>query len=153
MKKDKKYKLLVIALLSAVLIICTIFAMNNKKETTTKEEPNVTVTDLPLRVESIPINFNMVNSSGANILEVTYKNNSKEDISRLTLQVKLKDTGEIVQLSCSEAVDAGKESVKFTGKGPASGKVEDVEILKYKISTKSGTYMEYDTESNQYNWS
>lgn len=153
MKEDKKYKLLVIALLSAALIIGMVIAINNKKETTTKEEPNIIVKDLPLRVESIPINFNIINSAKGKVLECTYKNNSSEDISRLTLQVKLKDTGEIVQLTCSESVDAGKESVKFTGKGPTSGKIEDVEILKYKISTKSGTYMEYDTESNQYNWS
>ena len=43
--------------------------------------------------------------------------------------------------------------MKFAGKGPASGNIDDVQILKYKISTANGTYMEYDSELNQYNWS
>ena len=43
--------------------------------------------------------------------------------------------------------------MKFTAKGPASGNIDDVQILKYKISTANGTYMEYDSELNQYNWS
>lgn len=152
MKEDKTYKILILALVSAVLIISVIFIVNNKK-TTVQEELNITVRDLPLRIEATPVNFNIVNTAQGNTLECVYRNDSTEDISRLTLQVKLKDTGEIVQLSCNEPVEAGKESVKFTGKGPASGNIGDVEILKYKISTRSGVYMEYDTELNQYNWS
>lgn len=41
----------------------------------------------------------------------------------LTIQVKFKGTEEIVTLSCNEVVEAGNESVKFTGKGPASGNI------------------------------
>ena len=152
MKEDKRYKILILALVSAVLIISVIFIVNNKK-TTVQEDLNITVRDLPLKIEATPVNFNIVNTAQGNVLECIYRNDSTEDISRLTLQVKLKDTGEIVQLSCNESVEAGKESVKFTGKGPGSGNIADVEILKYKISTRSGVYMEYDTELNQYNWS
>lgn len=152
MKEDKRYKLLILALVCAGLIISVIFIVNNKKKTV-QEDLNITVRDLPLRIEATPVNFNIVNTPEGNTLECVYRNDSTEDISRLTLQVKLKDTGEIVQLSCNEPVEAGKESVKFTGKGPASGNIADVEILKYKISTRNGVYMEYDTELNQYNWS
>lgn len=152
MKEDKTYKILILALVSAVLIISVIFIVNNKK-TTVQEDLNITVRDLPLRIEAIPISFNIVNTAEGNILECTYKNNSNEDISRLTIQVKFKGTEEIVTLSCNEVVEAGNESVKFTGKGPASGNIDDVKILKYKISTANGTYMEYDSELNQYNWS
>ena len=133
-------------------IIFGIVIMNSKKEEL-KQESNITMKDLPLKVEAIPISFNIVNTAEGNILECTYKNNSNEDISRLTIQVKFKGTEEIVTLSCNEVVEAGNESVKFTGKGPASGNIDDVQILKYKISTANGTYMEYDSELNQYNWS
>ena len=71
-------------------------------------------------------------------MECVYKNDSEEDISRLVLEVRLKDTGEIVELKYNDIVESGKESAKFTGKGPASGKIEDVEVLKYKISTRDG---------------
>lgn len=152
MKQDKTYKLLIMALVCAVLIIFGIVIMNSKKEEV-KQESNITMKDLPLKVEAIPISFNIVNTAEGNILECTYKNNSNEDISRLTIQVKFKGTEEIVTLSCNEVVEAGNESVKFTGKGPASGNIDDVQILKYKISTANGTYMEYDSELNQYNWS
>lgn len=50
-------------------------------------------------------------------------------------------------------VEKGKTSHVFTGKAPASGNVDDVEVLKYKLSLRSGTYMEYDTQLKQYNWS
>ena len=52
-----------------------------------------------------------------------------------------------------EAVGGGETSTIFKGKAPASGNIEDVEVLKYKLSLRSGTYMEYDTELKQYNWS
>mgnify|MGYP001133218159 CR=1 FL=1 len=31
--------------------------------------------------------------------------------------------------------------------------IDDIEVLKYKISLLSGVYMEYDTKLKQYNWS
>lgn len=39
------------------------------------------------------------------------------------------------------------------GEAPKSGNDEDIEILKYKVSLKNGTYMEYDQTTNTYNWS
>ena len=30
---------------------------------------------------------------------------------------------------------------------------EDLEFLKYKVTLKNGTYMEYDQTTNTYNWS
>lgn len=151
MKEDNKYKVAVIALLGIVLCVFT-FVIISKKGVE-NQDLNSPIKELPLKVESTPLNFNIVNTPEGNVLECVYKNDSEEDISRLVLEVKLKDTGEIVQLNYNDLVEAGKESAKFTGKGPASGNVEDVEVLKYKISTRNGTYMEYDTELKQYNWS
>ena len=37
--------------------------------------------------------------------------------------------------------------------GPDSRLVEDVEILKYKISIEDGVYMEYNPITSEYNWS
>ena len=145
----KKYKVLIIVV--AVLAFgVSIFFIANKSKRDTSE---YMVKDLPLRIESTPISLNIVNENNSNILEATYTNDSEEIISRLVLEVKLKDTGEIIEMKCNEAVGAGDTSTIFKGKAPASGKIEDVEVLKYKLSLRSGTYMEYDTELNQYNWS
>ena len=145
----KKYKVLIIVV--AILAFgVSIFFIANKSKRDTSE---YMVKDLPLRIESTPISLNIVNENNENILEATYTNDSEEIISKLVLEVKLKDTGEIIEMKCNEAVGAGETSTIFKGKAPASGKIEDVEVLKYKLSLRSGTYMEYDTELNQYNWS
>lgn len=145
----KKYKVMIIVV--AILAFgVSIFFIANKSKRDTSE---YMVKDLPLRIESTPISLNIVNENNSNILEATYTNDSEEIISRLVLEVKLKDTGEIIEMKCNEAVGAGETSTIFKGKAPASGNIEDVEVLKYKLSLRSGTYMEYDTELNQYNWS
>ena len=145
----KKYKVMIIVV--AILAFgVSIFFIANKSKRDTSE---YMVKDLPLRIESTPISLNIVNENNENILEATYTNDSEEIISKLVLEVKLKDTGEIIEMKCNEAVGAGETSTIFKGKAPASGKIEDVEVLKYKLSLRSGTYMEYDTELKQYNWS
>lgn len=145
----KKYKVLIIVV--AILAFgVSIFFIANKSKRDTSE---YMVKDLPLRIESTPISLNIVNENNENILEATYTNDSEEIISRLVLEVKLKDTGEIIEMKCNEAVGVGETSIIFKGKAPASGNIEDVEVLKYKLSLRSGTYMEYDTELKQYNWS
>ena len=53
----------------------------------------------------------------------------------------------------NELVKAGDVSPTFYGEAPKSGNDEDIEILKYKVSLKNGTYMEYDKITNIYNWS
>lgn len=145
----KKYKVFIIVV--AILAFgVSIFFIANKSKRDTSE---YMVKDLPLRIESTPISLNIVNENNENILEATYTNDSEEIISKLVLEVKLKDTGEIIEMKCNEAVGVGETSIIFKGKAPASGNIEDVEVLKYKLSLRSGTYMEYDTELKQYNWS
>ena len=152
MEIKRKTQIKILTLISLVLIlICGIAIFNNKEDKVNKIEN--TVKDLPLRVESTPISLNIVNENNSNVLEATYTNDSEEIISKLVLEVKLKDTGEIIEMKCNEPVGVGETSIIFKGKAPASGNIEDVEVLKYKLSLRSGTYMEYDTELNQYNWS
>lgn len=152
MEIKRKTQIKILTLISLVLIlICGIAIFNNKEDKVNKIEN--TVKDLPLRVESTPISLNIVNENNENILEATYTNDSEEIISKLVLEVKLKDTGEIIEMKCNEPVGVGETSTIFKGKAPASGNIEDVEVLKYKLSLRSGTYMEYDTELKQYNWS
>lgn len=55
-------------------------------------------------------------------------------------------------MTSNETIEPGKTSNIFIGKAPASGNVNDVEVLKYKISLSRGVYMEYDVKSRQYNW-
>ena len=111
------------------------------------------VKELPLRIDKIPLTFNIVNNGAEQTLEVNYTNNSKETITRLMLDIQLKDTQETIQLSSNEAIQPGQTSTLYAAKAPASGNVDDIEILKYKISLLSGVYMEYDTKLKQYNWS
>lgn len=151
--KNNKSKLLLITLFIIVSILivsgCIWFFYTNKNKTGV--EPMVK--ELPLKIDSTPLNFKIAQTEHGPVLEATFTNNSKEDISRLSISAKLKDTGEIIELKCDTMVEKGKISPVFTGKAPASGNVDDVEVLKYKLSLRSGTYMEYDTQLKQYNWS
>ena len=137
----KKYWILLLIVILAIGGLGTFFVIkNNKKEN--KIEP--IVKELPLRIDKIPLTFNIVNNGAEQTLEVNYTNNSKETITRLTLDI---------QLSSNEAIQPGQTSTLYAAKAPASGNVDDIEILKYKISLLSGVYMEYDTKLKQYNWS
>lgn len=108
---------IVIAGLGSYLII-----KNNKKEN--KIEP--IVKELPLRIDKIPLTFNIVNNGAEQTLEVNYTNNSKETITRLMLDIQLKDTQETIQLSSNEAIQPGQTSTLYAAKAPASGNVDDI---------------------------
>ena len=148
--EKKTYKLLIILLSVIVIGGIGFFIFNNKDK---KEVAEPTVKELPLKIDSTPLNFKIAQTESGPVLEATFTNNSKEDISRLSIEAKLKDTGELIELKCDSMVEKGKTSPVFKGKAPASGNVDDVEVLKYKLSLRSGTYMEYDTQLKQYNWS
>ena len=146
----KKYWIILLIIVIIIAGLCTFFIIkNNKKEN--KIEP--IVKELPLRIDKIPLTFNIVNNGTEQTLEANYTNNSKETITRLTLEVQLKYTGETIQLSSNEEIQPGQSTTLYGAKAPASGNVDDIEILKYKISLLSGVYMEYDTKLKQYNWS
>lgn len=144
----KKYKIQIV-ICAVIALVAAAFLLTNKKESV---DNNLTqeVKQLPLRVDTVPVNFKI---SSDNKLEATFTNDSEETILTFTLEVLLKDTQEKIELKSREQVDPGQQSTVMTGKAPASGNLDDVQILKYKISVLSGTYMEYDTQSGQYNWS
>ena len=146
----KKYKWIILILLLIICGLVGFFVLNNNKQQT---QINTTVNELPLKIDTTPLTFNIVTKEQGPVLEATYQNNSEETISRLTIEVLLKDTGETIQMTSNEIIEPGKTSNIFTGKAPASGDVNDVEVLKYKISLSRGVYMEYDVKSRQYNWS
>lgn len=146
----KKYKWLLLIILLLICGVVGFIVLNNNKQQT---QINTTVNELPLKIDTTPLSFNIVTKEQGPVLEATYQNNSKETISRLTIEVLLKDTGETIQMTSNETIEPGKTSNIFIGKAPASGNVNDVEVLKYKISLSRGVYMEYDVKSRQYNWS
>ena len=146
----KKYKWIILIILLLIFGVVGFIVLNNSKKQT---QINSTVRELPLKIDTTPLSFNIVTGEQGPVLEATYKNNSKETISRLTIEVLLKDTGETIQMTSNETIEPGKTSNIFTGKAPASGNVNDLEVLKYKISLSRGVYMEYDVKSRQYNWS
>ena len=146
----KKYKWLLLIILLIICGLVGFIVLNKNKQ---QAQINSTVSELPLKIDTTPITFNIVTKGQGPVLEATYQNNSKETISRLTIEVLLKDTGETIQMNSNETIEPGKTSNIFTGKAPASGNINDVEVLKYKISLSRGVYMEYDVKSRQYNWS
>lgn len=50
-------------------------------------------------------------------------------------------------MTSNETIAPGQTSNIFTGRAPTSGNIDDVEVLKYKISLSRGVYMEYDVKS------
>ena len=129
----KKYKWLFLIILLLIFAVAGFILFNNNKKEN-KIEP--IVKELPLRIDKIPLTFNIVNNG-----------------AEQTLDIQLKDTQETIQLSSNEAIQPGQTSTLYAAKAPASGNVDDIEVLKYKISLLSGVYMEYDTKLKQYNWS
>lgn len=147
----KKYKFLIVALVLLAIGSSVFYVVRKNEESSNNIE--VEVKDLPFKVDSIPSTLNIVEEKGAKVLQTTYKNDSQETIYNLRLEMMLKDTGEVIEVQFNEAVELGKSSSAIKSKAPKSGKIEDVEVLKYKISLRSGTYMEYDAKLKQYNWS
>ncbi len=145
-----KNKKIILILGVLVIFIIALGCLFNSKNSSSLEDVDEIVT-IPVRFNEIPVELNI--SKDKKLLEAKYTNSSIYDISNLVLEVKLKDTDEKAELKCNELVKVGEQSGVFTGKLPKSGKVEDVEILKYKISLSKGIYMEYDVQLNQYNWS
>ena len=87
------------------------------------------------------------------LLKTYYENNSNKKITNMTLQVKYKNTDTVEDISISGLVSSGEKSKEVLIVGPDSRLVEDVEILKYKISIEDGVYMEYNPITSEYNWS
>ena len=103
----KKYKWLFLIILLLIFAVAGFILFNNNKKEN-KIEP--IVKELPLRIDKIPITFNIVNNGAEQTLEVNYTNNSKETITRLMLDIQLKDTQETIQLSSNEAIQPGQTS-------------------------------------------
>lgn len=147
----KKYKTALI-LVGVIIFVIGLFLLINKKEKTNETPPQQQVKQLPLKVEAVPVNFEIIKGESNN-LKAVFTNDSQETILTFTIEVLLKDTNEVIEMKWSGAVSPGEQSSQITGKAPKSGNIDDVKILKYKISVQSGTYMEYNSELNQYNWS
>lgn len=84
----KKYWIILLIIVIIIAGLCTFFIINNNKKEN-KIEP--IVKELPLRIDKIPLTFNIVNNGAEQTLEVNYTNNSKETITRLMLDIQLKD--------------------------------------------------------------
>ncbi len=149
MDKNKQKLALILGIVS-ILCLGIIISFNSKKE----EKMYVPeVKELPLRVDTVPVEFNIINEEGTNFIECSYENKSSVDIMNFVLEVSFKDTNEQKSITFNNLVKAGETSEIVKINAPASANKDDVEILKYKISTTDGVYMEYDVKLNQYNWS
>lgn len=152
---EKQTKIAIIV--GAVIILATamFFSINkNKKEEQEQTQlQEIQPKELPLRVDTVPVTFNVVNENGINMLDCYFTNNSNADIVSFTLELNFKDTNQATSITFNNLVKAGQTSEIVKINAPASANKDDVEILKYKISTTNGVYMEYDVKLNQYNWS
>ena len=148
---DKKKLILIIGI---VFVLCIGIAVTlNKRDESHPQMYVPEVKELPLRVDTVPVEFNIVNEQGINFMDCSYENKSSVDIMNFVLEVSFKDTNEQKSITFNNLVKAGETSEIVKINAPASANKDDVEILKYKISTTDGVYMEYDVKLNQYNWS
>lgn len=152
---EKQTKIAIIV--GAVIILATamFFSINkNKKEEQEQTQlQEIQPKELPLRVDAVPVTFNVVNENGTNMLDCSFTNNSSADITSFTLELNFKDTNQATSVTFNNLIKAGQTSEIAKINAPASANKDDVEIVKYKISTTNGVYMEYDVKLNQYNWS
>jgi len=161
-KRKKRIKILLFISIS-LIVVCIIVIFNNNHYksdknniiTSNNKQTNIEkpIKDLPIKIETTPVTLNIVEKDNTKVIQATLKNDSEEIISKVILEVKFKDSGEVMQMVYEEDVVIGTTANLFSEKAPNSGKLEDVEILKYKISLTSGAYIEYDVELRQYNWS
>lgn len=146
-EKQKKITIIV----SVVLILGTafLFSFNKKEEKAYKPE----VKELPLKVDLVPVNFDVIDENGMNILNCSFENKSDEDITSFVLEIKFKGMNETKCISFDNLIIPGETSDILKVEIPKNYKKDDIQILKYKISTADGVYMEYDVNLKQYNWS
>lgn len=137
--------LIVVFILGAFLII--------KSTKNTEESRFSTAIEQPFTIDTINVVFNINQDGEHSLLKTYYENNSNKTITNMTLQVKYKNTDTVEDINISGLVSSGEKSKEVLIVGPDSRLVEDVEILKYKISIEDGVYMEYNPITSEYNWS
>ena len=109
--------------------------------------------ETPVPINSINVSVRIANYENTLKSIIKYENNSSHDISNMVIEVRFKSENKVVSYELDELVKSGQISSDFYGKAPDSGNEEDLEFLKYKVTLKNGTYMEYDQTTNTYNWS
>ena len=150
---EKQTKIAII--IGAVIIFggAFFFSINKDKKEEEPQPYKLEPKELQLRVDTVPVTFNIVDENGTNMLDCSFTNNSSADIVSFTLELNFKDTNQATSITFNNLVKAGQTSEIVKINAPASANKDDVEIVKYKISTTNGVYMEYDVRLNQYNWS
>ena len=109
--------------------------------------------ETPVPINSINVSVRIANYENTLKSIIKYENNSSYDISNMVIEIRFKSENKVVSYNCDEVVKSGQLSSEFYGEAPSSGNEEDLEFLKYKVTLKNGTYMEYDQTTNTYNWS
>ena len=109
--------------------------------------------ETPVPINSINVSVRIANYENTLKSIIKYENNSSYDISNMVIEIRFKSENKVVSYELDELVKSGQISSDFYGEAPSSGNEEDLEFLKYKVTLKNGTYMEYDQTTNTYNWS
>lgn len=147
-----------------VILLCTVLVMGGgifliSKFTPSKKEEPVNyseiynVGELPLTVDLVPLTYQLEEVEGQKVLNVSYTNNSSEAIMTFFVNLQLKSDQEPVNVKFSQLLQQGETSTVSKINVPADTTVEEIKAVKYMISLQRGIYMEYDANTNQYNWS
>ncbi len=109
-----------------------------------------------VKINELPIKIDILNpdSIGTRFMKATYTNNSNYTIKGFNVTVLLKDSNEKTYLSTYDTVLKGETSPIFSTFAPASGDLDDMEILKYDMTIikEDGTkvYLQYDVKLDSY---
>ena len=111
----------------------------------------------PIMMEEVPLDIKILEpDSVTRYMEATYTNNSKHTITSVKVTVLLKDKNEKTYLTNHDTVLSGETSTKFDTFAPATGKYEDLQILKFEIGAESkngeNINIEYDAKLKRYSW-
>lgn len=147
-----------------VILLCTVLVIGggifliSKFTSSQKEEPVnyseiYNVGELPLTVDLVPLTYQLEEVEGQKVLNVSYTNNSSEAIMTFFVNLQLKSDQEPVNVKFSQLLQQGETSTVSKINVPADTTVEEIKAVKYMISLQRGIYMEYDANTNQYNWS
>lgn len=147
-----------VILLGTILVIGGGVFLISKFNSPQKEEPVnyseiYNVGELPLTVNLVPLTYQLEEVEGQKVLNVSYTNNSSEAIMTFSVNLQLKSGQELVNVKFSQLLKQGETSTVSQINVPSDTTIEDIKAVKYMISLQRGVYMEYDANSNQYNWS
>lgn len=131
---------------------------NNKEASSATEQKEVDKNKPPINMDDVKLDITtgQTDSKGKHYIDVTLTNNTKLSIKYCNITIFNKDTGEETYLTFAKTIKPGETSEKASTFAPKSGKLDDVEILRYNMTLEGENgeeiSLKYDTRLKQYQW-